>query len=210
MTGKLKALGLALIAALALGAVSASAASAVVPQAHSGSGSETTYVTGTQVGTNQLDTEGGNIKCSTVGLKGSYGGTTSKDIKVVPTYSGCTAYGLTAHIEMMACYYTVSSPVVEGGSPTALLNCKEGGPITVIATQGGSVVCTIDVAEQSVNLNIANNAGTPDHVTLTPESSTIKYKVTGGGTKCGNEGDHTDGKYTGSITGRAYSNEAHT
>jgi hypothetical protein len=218
MTGKLKAFGLALVAAMALGAVSASAASAVIPQAHSGSGTGTTYLTGFQVGTNQLDTEGGkNIKCSTVKLAGSYAGTTSNDIKIVPTYSGCTAFGFTAHIEMMGCYYTLQSPAVEGTPARLQVNCKNEfgekvfGPITVVATQTGGVVCTAHFDEQPLplNLNVANNAGTPDHVTLTPESSTINYTVTGGGIKCGNEGAHADGKYTGSITGRAYSNESH-
>jgi hypothetical protein len=207
MTAKLKAFGLVLVAAFAFSALAASAASAAEP--HSGSASGTTYLTGTQIGTNQLDTEGGNIKCSTVGLSASYAGTTAAQVKVIPAYSGCTAYGLTAHVEMNGCYYLLTS-----AASTIDVECEAGkGPITIKPTQGGVAVCTVDVAgSQTVPTKVTNIAGTPDDLTLTPESSTIKYTVTypTTGTKCGAAGAHSDGTYTGSVTAQAYENPAHT
>jgi hypothetical protein len=210
MIRKFKVFGLALVSVIALGAASASAAFAV--EAHSGSGSATTFLTGTQIGTNQLDTEGGNIKCSGVNLAAKYSGTTAATVDVTPSYTGCTAFGLTAHIDFMGCFYRFTSITASHIDVNVL--CPPGtGPVTIIVTQGGNVVCTVDVAEQTVPANVTNEAGSPDDLKVTPESTSIGYTVTypgGTGTKCGGVGAHSDGTYTGSVTARAYENESHT
>lgn len=216
MNVKLKALGLALAAAFALSAVAATAASA--DQVHSGSASGTTNLTGFLSGVNQLDTPGGNIKCNEFSGKTSYAGTTATTVTVSSvTYGACTAFGLTAHIDMMGCDYKL----VGSGATTGVIHVEcptTGGglkdEITVIATQGGVPLCTIDVPAQTLNGTVANVAGTPDDINLTPEANAvIDYTVTyasGEGTKCGTKGGHTnEGRYTGTITAKAYSDAAH-
>jgi hypothetical protein len=206
MTNKLKVLGLTLVAAIAFG-VLATAASA--EEFHSGSGSGTTFLTGTQIGTNQLDTEGGNIKCTTVSYVGSYAGTTAGEVQVTPTYSGCTAYGLTAHINFNGCKIKKKAKIFR----ILEIICFVEQAITIIPTQGGVGVCTISVPPQEIGVNYTNEAGSPDDVVVTPNSSTIKYAVSypgGSGSKCGAAGEHSDGKYTGSVTEKAYSDSGHT
>src|ERR1044072_8646512 len=217
MTSKLKALSLALMAALALSAVAASAASA--DELHSSSGSGTTFLTGTQVGTNQLDTEAGSVKCSTVGGSGSYAGTTitEEDVENV-TYGGCTAFGLTAHIDMMGCFYRFKG--INSTNATANIVCPTtaGGvthEITITPTQGGVPLCHVEIPEQDVTLDITNTAGSPSDIDVEVTTASIKYNVTyipadHTKTKCGTQGSHTDGKLTGSLTATAFSNASHT
>ena len=213
MKTRTKALGAALAATLAL----SSAATASASELHSGSGSGTTYLTTAQIGTHQLDTEGGNIKWTTSGGSGSYAGTTTSSVKLYPTYSGCTAYGLTAHIDTMGCYYRLQgtfSPIL----PVTFVECPTtaGGvtdEITVSPTQGGKPVCTVEIPEQELGTWIFNSTfGTPDDVEVRPALSSL-YRVTyseGGGIKCGVVGTHSDGRYTGAHTLRAFSNSGHS
>src|ERR1044072_8112765 len=81
MNGKLKSFSLVLVMFCTLNAVSASAASAA--EFHSGSASGTTYLTGQQFFTNQIDTEGGTIRCSFLKLSGSYSGTTASEVTLI-------------------------------------------------------------------------------------------------------------------------------
>jgi hypothetical protein len=188
-----------------IGAVDASAASAA--EFHSGSTSGTTYLTATQIGTNQIDTEGGNIKCSSFTLTGQYTGTTAGSVNLAATYGGCTAYGLTDHVDMMDCTVLWTT-----GSNEQHTSCPISG-MTIIPTQGGKPVCTVDIFTQTTKMSVSNVAGSPSDLVITPLSSSIAYTVTypgGTGTKCGTVGAHSDGSYTGSLTVRAYEDAAHT
>jgi hypothetical protein len=213
MNGKLKALGLALVAVLALSAVAASAASA--SKLHSGSASGTTYLTGTQIGTNQLDTEAGNIKCTTVGAKGSYAGSTTEEGTVEGlTYSGCTL-GLIAHIDTMGCAFTGTAGTAPTTEAHIVCPTTAGGvthEITIVLTQGGAPVCSFDIPEQTVELHAQGDGATPDGIEVSTTSK-IKYTVTypgAPGTRCGMVGAHSDGTYTGSFSLKGYSNAAHS
>src|ERR1044072_5791604 len=209
-----------LLAAFALSAVAASVASAQTPnQLHSGSGSGTTYLTAHGIN-GVLHTGGaGNIKCATFSGKGSYAGTTAGTATLEDvTYSGCTAFGLTMHFDMMGCDYLVTDNTATTGIVHIVCPTTAGGvkdEITVTPTQGGVPVCHIDIPEQTVDINIAQDAGPPDHLTITPTAAeTLTYTSTyipadHAKTKCGTQGTHHDGKLTGAITVKASSNALH-
>ena len=207
MTGKRNTVGLALLTIIA-GAIAFSAMSAPAsspPKFHFGKITYT-YLTATQSGTNQLDTAGGNIKCSAVSLSSTYSESTVTEGIFSASYSGCTAFGLTAHIDTMGCTYRFTN------SEVIHLECPAGNEITVTPTAGGVPVCHVDIPPQTLNATYANVAGTPDDMTVTPAAEpVIKYTVTptDGTTKCGTEGVHSDGRYTGITTVRAYQDVEH-
>lgn len=94
MTRNLKALGLALVAAFAMSAVVASAASAESAFKFK-SNTANPILTATQHGSNVdvFTTDAGTVSCNTANYVGSQAGTETNEIEVAPTYSGCTAFG---------------------------------------------------------------------------------------------------------------------
>jgi hypothetical protein len=216
MTSKLKILALALAATFALGAVAASPASAIY-ELHSGSGSGTTYLTAVQTVTAQLDTEKGNIKCTTVTGKGSFTGTTDLVSTIEdPTFSGCTAFGVTAHIDMMGCDFLIEGSGISSGVVHIECPTTAGGvthEITITPTQGGVPICHIDLGEQTGVFSITNEKlPSPDDIVNSLTTKTLTYRVTpvGENTKCGSAGLRHDGALTNPVTVRAYSDVTHT
>lgn len=139
-----------------------------------------------------------------------YAGTTSNEIYSVPTYGGCTAFGLTAHIETSGCAFRFLS-----WFPLTGLEIFCAGAITVKPTAGGMTVCTIDIGSQSLGVSFSNWGGFPEDMRITPVPEwAVDYTVTypsGSGTKCGPPGNHySGGVYTGSFTVKAFSDAAHT
>lgn len=206
MTGKIKALGLALIVAI-LGAIGISAMSAPAssggPEFHFG---EITHLTGTQTGENALHTPAGNIKCTNVNLIGSSPELTATEGTFTPTYSGCTGFGLTTHIDPMGCTYRATS------SEVIHLECPPGNSLAISVTQGGAKICHINVPPQTLGAVYTNEGGPPADITmgLAPET-VLTYTVerTAGGSKCPTNGHHSDGVYTGTTTVTAYQDAEH-
>jgi hypothetical protein len=206
MTRKLKILGLTLLALLAITAVVASAASAA--QFHSESTSGTTFLTGTQVGTNQFDLANGTpVKCTGVVLDSSYAGTTASDLTVTPTYTGCTAAGQKAEIKTNGCTYTTTTLVlVELDKHTILVH--------VVCPAGKSIEVNVPTAGCSVKM-AAQTGGGLIHITTETTflrifrqkyTVSISYTTTGGGI-CGAAGS---ANLTGEVSVKGYKNAAHT
>ena len=218
MTSKLKILALALAATFALGAV---ASSASAYQLHSGSGSGTTYLTAQQVSANNiLHTPAGTIKCSGASGKGSFTGSTAPQGTVENVaLSGCTAFGLTMHVDTMGCDFLITGNGATSGILHIVCPTTAGGvtdEITVLPTQGGVPVCQLDVPEQTTSIVIGNTGSPPDdiHNSLANETN-LTYSVTytpadHTKTKCGTQGVHHDGGLTSTITVKAYSDASHT
>lgn len=215
MVRKREIYALALVTVV-LSAVGASVASG--NEFHSSSASGTTYLTAEQIGTNQLDTAGGTWKCGTVKGKGSYAGTTTSAATLSSiTYSACTAFGLTAHVDMMGCDYRLTGENETTGTQSIECPTTGGGvtdEITVTPTQGGVGVCTLEIPEQEISLGIVSEAGSPEDIKTTPSASTITYRVTYNPadhtkTKCGTQGTHHDGIFTGSTTLTAFEDAEH-
>lgn len=217
MTGRIKKKWLACLAVLAVSGVVASAAQAA--EVHSGSWKGTTYLTIEQAeGLNVFHTPAGNVSCKTLNFAGSFSGTTASDFTLVaPTlktgFEGCTAFGLSAHVETMGCSYTVTGSTALMGIVHLVCPTTAGGvmdEITITPTQGGVAICHINIPSQTINVNIINTSQVADDLDLYPTSvATYNVERTLGGSKCPTNGHHNDGAYTGGITVRAFQDESH-
>jgi hypothetical protein len=200
MIGRLKVLGLAVIAVLAVAAAVASGASAV--QFHSES--EKTFFRGEQVSAFAFDTTAGSVKCKKVTYTGESLTKTSESLTLAPVYEECTAFGLASVVHMNGCTYKYTTFI-------AHLECPAGQSMTI--TIGSPVVCTLHryTGSRTFYLSLNEGVGSTRDIKATSEAGEgTSYEVTykNGGTEgiCGKAGSYTNGKATGSFTLKGYKN----
>lgn len=212
MTRNLRILFLVVVVALTASAVLASAATA--KNWHSTSGSGTTHITGTQIGTTNWDfANGTTFKCSTTVIDATFSGTTAGELTATGTISGCTAAGQAATFDMNGCTYTITTPTeiapLNGDNYDAVVHlvCPAGAKMKITVPTAG---CTVEIAPQTPTnpvVDLTNNTGAvPKDVVLKWTLEGIHYTTIGGGI-CGAAGQM---KLTGEYTLRAYSNATHT
>jgi hypothetical protein len=191
MNRKLKALGLALAAVMAMAAF---ASSAYAAEFHS----EATHteIKGEQEETDVFTTNAGTVKCTTATYVGTTSAATTSEITVTPTYSNCTAFGfVNTPIDTNNCHYTFTSnptvpPVLHILCPTA--------PITVTAFN-----CWVTVGSQTVNSGIEytnKGAGTTRDVTVDVNISGLTYTQHSKSFPGCTNGTFTNGTYVGKAT----------
>jgi hypothetical protein len=201
MIRNLKTLGMAVVAVLAMSAMVASAASAA-NEFHS-AGAPTT-ITGSQVGTNAFHVPGaGTVECTTATFHSSQSTTTTNELTVHPTYSGCKAFGFaTTDVVTTGCDYTFTTPTAtptDYHTPTHVVCYTTPGPphvqhtIKITPTVFGGSVCTVTVGSQSPSgtVDLKNEAG--GKVLATSTVTGISHSA-----GCGAEAK-ADGTYTGSV-----------
>jgi hypothetical protein len=145
----IKILGLAFVAMLAMSAVMAGAASADKLTATGYPANLTATADGEFV--DEFKTTAGTVKCpepvyhATIGAAIPTGGS----VVATPTYPhvGCTGFGFPATIDMNECTYNFS--VVTGTVGKADLECPTGKEVTVTASSGGILKCTVHVKTQT-------------------------------------------------------------
>ena len=174
MTRKLKTLGVALFAVLALTAVSASAASAAEFTAAS---YPTTGTGESAKGNDVFTTEAGTVEC-----KSHFAGTltaANSDLTVTPTYSDCVAFGF-VEATVTGCKYTFTAV------STTSANVDVVSPCTIIASN-----CHVTVPNQGPlgSVAITNNAA--GDVSVQANVSKIEYTVVKDGFLCPFEGTGT-------------------
>jgi len=233
MIRNLKALGLALCAVFAFGALSAAAASAANDVLTSGSTSGTTFVTGSQIGGigtgNVFGTKSkpGVIECATGSYKGQYVGATGATVEVTPSYTGCMIGAGKATVTPNGCKfvltgtteaYTNTSGVPSGEDATVNLNCNDTTPALVVTGPLGCVITFSDThpAGTSVNQkllgvkydNELEATGRWD-VKATVTVDKITYTSNGPCQSLGFTATDSDGFLTTNVTVKAYSDSAH-
>jgi hypothetical protein len=153
MIRKIKALGLASVAAAAMSVVAAASVQASeLHVAHQGNA----VITGSQTQQHVLTTSAGTVTCSTATFEGalsSGGGSqiTAQELTLTPTYSGCQAFGLGAQVRMNGCKFRITwkggSEVTTAGTWWVhIYNCTFGKVMEVNAGFGG---CIMTVPEQN-------------------------------------------------------------
>jgi hypothetical protein len=204
MVRNAKVLGLAIVAALALTAVMASAASATNFTA----ASYPVKISGSQSESHKFTVGGGTVTCTTANFSGELGAASSS-LTVDAVYQNCTAFGFVgAKVtgftpeEGATCDYTFYAEDLntEGGVVDKVgkadLDCTGSGDIT------------IDAGTCSVTLQAANNQGlsrntytnTPaGKVTVDTNVSGIHAIVTSGFACPVAGGTYTNGTYTGTT-----------
>ena len=218
MIRNLKVFGLALVAAFAMSALVASAASANAASWFTSDGDWTT-LSGTQGGTpDTFTTHAGTLSCSSATYTGSTSATTTTTMKLAPSYSGCSLSPLPGHaiIDMNGCEYEFHTDGQEttGGVPngkfkteTTIVCPTTTSPshvthdITVTVTLTGIPKCTIHIEEQNLGTGIVlTNAG--GGLSAAVSFSNIKYTQTAGTGegKCTTTTTTSNGGYSGSAT----------
>jgi hypothetical protein len=201
MHRKLKALGLALVAALALTAVMASAASAQFT-----STSTHTILSGTQEG-NHVFTAGegfGGVTCTEASFSGTGTATEESEQKITPTYSNCTdSFGRVVDLDNSSLAYTFTSGASKG-------TVDISGSMTLTITDSknhesaGSVICTVTIGAQT-GVNGVTYHDNGEGVKVTSNSTNVKNTTSGGFFNCGiGNGEHSAGTYKGTtnMTGK--------
>jgi hypothetical protein len=218
-----KALGLALMAMCAFGAVAVEGASASPLTVHGIAAGQKAYFTGENDTENHVfSTPNGTVKCTTTHFLGSgkvEPVTQVHEVSIEPIYEGCTAFGFaTAHVKVNGCTYTFTTPTsvktgeVTWGPSQIHILCPAGKSIEITPTSFGISACTQFVGEQTPTGGhiVGTNAGTATamHVTLAVTLKEIHYTGTGG--LCGNGETHKDATYNGNSTVTCFSDEKRT
>ena len=202
MSRKLKFLGLALVAALAMSSVAGNAASADVLTSES---AMSTTLTGSQTFTDVLKVDAGEVKCGTVTYSGSFTSPTSS-ILVTPFYAGCTFAGLFAAVEMNTCQFRVNFSAGTSTAGSTDIVCFPGQEITVKAPPIGTAKCVIHIPPQTGLTKVSGRnvgSGIGRELTLDININNIKYSQTAGKAETGNcatADSTTGGTYTGEDT----------
>jgi hypothetical protein len=201
--GKLKALGVALVAIGAANAVAATSASANYNIASATGGT----VSGSQVATNEFVTTVGTVKCTTVTGSASQATETAETVTGLPSYSGCTLAGVKVNITTNKCHYLSTKPTTTEptGTTHAIVHVKcstAGTNAFILIKDTSGLGCEIKVAEQEPGgtVMITNEAAG----TVFGESNVegIAYTWTAGCPNAGGKaGGDSKGVYKGS--GRA-------
>jgi hypothetical protein len=230
MTRNLKVFGLVAVAALAIAAMTASAASATVTPFWFRSDAGATGVTKLDAvqdtGTTDVFTvDAGEISCTETTLTGEFTGPTATTITLHPTYGGCTFHGLSATIDVNHCGYLFHTDNrTEAGTPGGKydvetdVECEHSNEdITVTQISAGVTKCIVHVEQQSLGTgivltNAGNAANNTEDITADVNFNNIKYTQTegSGAGKCATTTTTSNGTYVGkeTITGKNANNEA--
>jgi hypothetical protein len=186
MNRKIKALGLALVAALALTAVMASTVSANFT-----STTEHTVLSGNQVESHRF-TAGvgvGAISCATITFSGTVVGTSQATWVLTPIYAGCKdSLGRTVHVAVAAKYELTST------AGKGLVHIT-GGNIVVTVTGASNCVITITPQNSKNNVTYTQEG---NNLKLTTTTNNIHSHISGGFFACGTSSTTST---TGTLSG---------
>ncbi|HYP55125.1 MAG TPA: hypothetical protein VEQ41_02330 [Solirubrobacterales bacterium] len=176
MSNKLKALGLGLIAAMAMSAMAVVNATAETGGHFVSSEAGTTNIVGSEGGTHNLHfvseggAEGSRIGCDNDSYTGSVSGGTASTITIAPSWSNCYTTGSPEtkfDIHENGCHFLFSVGKNPEGHNTAHVTCPAG----VAGIRITHPNCGIVVPPQTVTGVSYKNENDPHEVTLT---STVK------------------------------------
>ena len=192
MNRKIKALGLALVAAFAMSAVTASAASAI--EFHAGGAH--TLLNGSQTGNHSFTVGSGfgAITCKVAKFTGTTTKTTEASQVITPEYKECTdSFGRKVDVTISATY-----EFTPPASATAAANVHVKGSFTLSITNAeGKQICHVEVNAQTNNNIVYHNVANGD-VEVTTTTNNVTTTTAGGVLNCGvGNGHHAGGSYTG-------------
>jgi opacity protein-like surface antigen len=198
MSNKLKALGLTLMATLAVGALAASAAQAHTAALFHSEGSPT-RVTITQEGEegttgahHVFDAAGASITCKGAHFEGTQATVTAETLTVTATYTNCTFLGANVNVEMRGCDYVLHANGEVDIEPHGAGKCEVGTDAIKFAAPG----CTVEVGKQTglKELTFKNINGESE---ITSEAHLVGIKYSASGFLCPTPGaNQTNGQYT--------------
>jgi hypothetical protein len=192
MTRNLKVLGLALVAALAVGAVGASAAlgNASYWLQTDASVGKTTTIVGEQTVENgdRFVGDGGTVRCKATHYTGQQVGPTVTTMTLSATYSGCKFGSFDATVNGGNCDFLIHTDTngnTTNGSFQSIttITCTSGD-ITINVTSVGTTKCVLHIPAQNLGTSVVMTNGTKGtgitDVTGHINFTTITYTQTGG------------------------------
>ena len=201
----LKVFGLALVAVIALGAITAASAFAAKHEFHSGSANTTVTVSSNATQEFTYETGGEVVKCSTIGGSGEFTGQTTGIVTFKPTYSNCKVNipFTSVQIDMNECDYEFTIDPAGTGLDNGPVHIKcptKAGvqqQITITVKLFGGELCNFHIAEQTPSgvASYANNGAS--QVDVTPGQTAIQGQRQGSA-ECG-AAKSTTGTYTGRV-----------
>jgi hypothetical protein len=219
MTGNLKAFGLALVAAMALGAIGAQGASAVVEHSfRSGAantvltGASESYTTGSSKDVFSA-TAGLTVSCDGT-FEGTNTGTTTDTVTVHPKYHNCTSsLGGSPTVHTNGCNYIFDSDTTQAsGHSTSSehaavsLECETGHVIEITAPGCNFAFNVAQGSRHGVRYSEVTHSSKKS-ITVTATVKTIAFNATSG-SLCGlaghSAGTYTTGTYDGKATVTGY------
>jgi hypothetical protein len=209
MTRNLKAFGLALAAAMALGAIGAQGASAVVEHSFRSSVNNLVLTAATKSKDTVTLTAGLAIECNGT-FEGTNVGTTRDTLTMHPTYSSCTAFGGNASVHTAGCNFILDSDTTQApghstSSEHAAVSVEcESSHVIEVTGPGCNVAFAATHSSVSVNqslhgvryTNLSSHSG-KESGTVSATVKTIHYTMTAG-SLCGLVG-HPAGTYSGAT-----------
>lgn len=223
MSRKLRIFGLAALAILALGAVSAQAALAAPEFTGFNTNTkvdEASTVTGTQTGEQEYTFSAGGtpIKCKTAGLSGS-AAAKSTSLTVTPSWGGCTSNNGNNPVDVRVngCEYkfSLTAKVVEDlyeGSFNVV--CPSGKKIEFeVTTEMGAMRKCLDTIDPQMGVGPVNfrdeTKAAPTDLKIEISTTNLANTTDDEKAKCGVEQElHKDGAYVGTTTVQAKNGKA--
>jgi hypothetical protein len=196
MTSKIKALGLALIAIAAIGALALPAAQAGEFDVGVESGA---FFGPLEVGQSaQLTLKKTAsesqfpLKCQTATMEGATVGKKINEATATATYSGCTAFGVAAQVLMNGCKFTLTGAGQPANTAVAdVAGCTSGKTI-----EAKTALCSLDIGEQAGLSHIVATNISAQEVTLSATIAGVKVQQTGAACPDGNLHTGTNGTLT--------------
>jgi hypothetical protein len=209
MKRNLKALGLAMVAALALGAVAASAAQAA--SHHVSVASFPAVVTAKDTVNTVFSITGGEhtVECRTTKYEGTLPEEKNKEVTVTPTYSECQVdpiFGPSATVTVNHCAYVLKGVTDANGDAVAEVECAEGNEITITYTfPFTSHVCTVHVTPQTPGGGVHYEQN-GEKIKIEATVTGIKYHETEdeAGSPCPNNFTGEDGTLNGTVEAEGF------
>jgi hypothetical protein len=199
MTRNLKIMGVALIAAFALGAVAASAASAESFDFYSEV--QHTDLAGSGEGTSKFAFSAGTVTCSTAKYEGTMSSEESTSLTLAPLFEGCTVDPTgTASVSMNGCQFVLTASTKEESTYKAGLDitCGEGKTISIVVKVAGVTKCTIEIPAQSLSTVTVSEVSEGDLKAVAAVEGLKYSQTTGSGSgACTKAENNTNGVYEG-------------
>jgi hypothetical protein len=198
--GRVAKLSLTAVAALALSAVAAAPSALAAAEFEAEAYAAT--VAGAQTGTQVFALEEeGEVKCTNASFAGELA-EPAETMKVLPAYSGCSAFGVAATVESGGCELVLrpSEESKENAySGKADISCPKEGHITILAALKS---CEVQIGSQSglSSATYSDNLGaSPPNLTVELNLGEVHANVTKDGAFCplSGTGERTNGSLTG-------------
>jgi len=220
MTQKLRVLGLALVAVLAMSAIASANAFAFKGESLNTSNGlhESGTIKGSGINTQSFKiTSGSLVTLTCSGVTTSEASTGSEETpQAEPHYTGCSAAGFPAEVKPNGCKYKfhTTTETVAGMNYTGTTDvvCGAGaGPFVykIFESNGTTLRCEVEVKPQTGinNIEYVNTTNTtePTDVDIKASSNNVKTKVLFGSFfACGASGENSTGTYSGETTVRFF------